>query len=140
LPTSVETVLLDTSAALALIQQDHRFHDQIFVAVVSRRRGLAGHAWFETYSVLTRLPPPHRLSAADAAHILNGNFPATHFLSAELAAGLTATFPTAGVTGGSVYDGLVAAAALDAGLTLVSCDGRAAGTYAALGARVELVR
>src|SRR5664279_5002978 len=48
--------LLDTSAAIALLVEDHEAHAATLEAVRGRRLGLAGHAWFETYSVLTRLP------------------------------------------------------------------------------------
>jgi uncharacterized protein with PIN domain len=48
--------LLDTSAAIALVVEDHEAHAATFAALKDRRVGLAGHAWFETYSVLTRLP------------------------------------------------------------------------------------
>ena len=45
----------------------------------------------------------------------------------------------AGVAGGAVYDGIVATAAKNAGLLLVSCDVRAAATYRALGVEFELI-
>ncbi len=41
------------------------------------------------------------------------------------------------LVGGAVYDALVAVAAIDAGALLLTRDRRAAGTYAALSARVE---
>ena len=49
-------LLLDTSAAVALVVEDHEAHAATLEAVRGRSLGLAGHAWFETYSVLTRLP------------------------------------------------------------------------------------
>jgi predicted nucleic acid-binding protein len=140
LPTSAEPILLDTSAAIALLSSKNLHNPSVRERTSGHRLGLAGHASYETYSVLTRLPVPLRLIAADAARVLDANFPATHHLSEKAAAGLMARFATTGITGGAVYDGLVAAAALDAGLILVSCDQRAAGAYAALGARFELVR
>ena len=60
-------VLLDTSAAIALVLEDHDAHAATVAAVAGRRLGLAGHAWFETYSVLTRLPGDLRRSPADTA-------------------------------------------------------------------------
>jgi hypothetical protein len=56
--------LLDTSAAIALMVEDHDAHIATLDAVRGRRLGLAGHAWFETYSVLTRLPAGLRRSPA----------------------------------------------------------------------------
>jgi hypothetical protein len=45
----------------------------------------------------------------------------------------------AGVAGGAAYDAAIAAAARDRGLTLVSCDLRAAAAYERLGVSVELL-
>ena len=47
---------------------------------------------------------------------------------------------SAGLTGGAVYDALVAASAQHAGATLLSLDVRAATTYRAIGADCRLVR
>ncbi len=44
-----------------------------------------------------------------------------------------------GISGGAVYDALVGLAARAAGLTLLTRDARALGTYAALGLPVEVV-
>lgn len=62
MPTSAERpdVLVDTSVAVALVVGDHRFHEATMRALEGRRLGLAGHAAVETFSVLTRLPPPSR--------------------------------------------------------------------------------
>ena len=83
-----EILLLDTSAAIALLVEDHEAHTVTLSAVRGRRLGLAGHAWFEAYSVLTRLPGGLRRSPADVADLLARDFPATEFLAADLAAGL----------------------------------------------------
>lgn len=45
----------------------------------------------------------------------------------------------ADITGGAVYDALVAATASEAGATLLSLDRRAVRTYEAIGATFELV-
>ena len=52
-------------------------------ALGDRRLGLAGHAAFETFSVLTRLPTPARRAPATVARLLAGSFPHTRFLGAE---------------------------------------------------------
>lgn len=101
--------------------------------------GLAGHAAFETYSVLTRLAPPDRLTPAAAQRLIQVNFPQTRFLSSEGSTALVAQLSAHGISGGAVYDALVAAAAAEHGLTLVSRDARAAGTYRAMGAVLELL-
>lgn len=134
-----EVVLLDTSAAVALVVQDHEAHAATLEAVRGRRLGLAGHAWFEAYSVLTRLPGALRRSPTDVAALLAHNFGATEFLAAEPAAALGAELARLGISGGAVYDALAGAAALQHGRTLVSGDARARPVYEALGVRVRLV-
>ena len=126
-------VLLDTSAAVALILEDHDAHAATVAAVHGRRLGLAGHAWFETYSVLTRLPGNLRRSPADAARLLDHNFPASVYLSETVAATLGVEFARLGIAGGSVYDALVGAAARHHGQALLTRDDRARPTYGALG-------
>jgi len=132
-------VLLDTSAAIALLVEDHEAHAATLEAVRGRRLGLAGHAWFETYSVLTRLPSPLRRSPADAGRLLAHNFPAAAFLDESRAAALGSELPALGVTGGAVYDALVGAAARQHGKALVSGDARARPVFEALGVTVEIV-
>ena len=132
-------VLLDTSAAIALMVEDHDAHVATLDAVRGRRLGLAGHAWFETYSVLTRLPAGLRRSPADALRLLAGNFPASGFLGEAEAADLGGELAGLGVSGGAVYDALVGAAARQHRLPLVSADARARPVYEALGVDVELI-
>jgi len=140
-PTSVSRspTLLDTSAAVAFLVQDHAHHGVTFEAVADRQLGLAGHAAFETFSVLTRLPSSSRLVPAAAHRLLAANFPHSRFLSGERAAALLATLADHRIAGGSVYDALVGAVAAQHGLTLVSRDRRALDTYRALGVTVELL-
>lgn len=134
-----EVLLLDTSAAIALVVEDHEAHAATLEAVRGRRLGLAGHAWFETYSVLTRLPGGSRRSPADVATVLTHDFPASAFLAKAAAMALGPELARLGISGGAVYDALVAAAARQHDRTLVSGDARARPVYEALGARVRLV-
>jgi predicted nucleic acid-binding protein len=134
-----EVMLLDTSAAVALVVEDHEAHAATLEAVRGRRLGLAGHAWFEAYSVLTRLPGGRRRSPADVAALLAHDFPATGFLADEVAAALGPELARLGISGGAVYDALVGAAARQHGRSLVSGDARARPVYEALGVRVRLV-
>lgn len=131
-------LLLDTSAAVALVVEDHEAHAATLEAVRGRRLGLAGHAWFETYSVLTRLPGGLRRSPADVAALLAHDFPATAFLAEGAAAALGPELARLGISGGAVYDALVGAAARQHGRSLVSGDSRARPVYEALGVRVRL--
>jgi predicted nucleic acid-binding protein len=135
-----EVLLLDTSAAVALAVEDHEGHAATLEAVRGRRLGLAGHAWFETYSVLTRLPGGLRRSPADVAALRAQVIPATAFLDEEAAAALGPELAVVGISGGAAYDALVGAAARQHGRPLVSGDARARPVYEALGVRVRLVR
>jgi predicted nucleic acid-binding protein len=118
-------VLLDTSAAVPLLVADHEHHRATLRALDGRRLGLAGHAAFETYSVLTRLPAPNRRSPATVARLLDANFPASRFLAPGEAAVLLARLP--------------AAVAREHGVPLATRDRRALDTYRDVGAEVEVL-
>jgi len=131
--------LVDTSVAVALTVADHEHHQGTFAALGNRRLGLAGHAAFETFSVLTRLPTPARRAPATVARLLAGSFPHTRFLGAQTAASLLSQLTSLGIAGGAVYDALVGACASEHGLVLATRDQRALEIYRALDVRVELV-
>lgn len=132
-------LLVDTSVAVALVVADHAQHSRTFEALGGRQLGLCGHAAFETYSVLTRLPPPARRTPAAVSRLLAANFPHSRFLGARAAAVLLAQLEPVRIAGGAVYDALVGATAVEHGLTLATSDTRALDTYRALDVRVELI-
>jgi predicted nucleic acid-binding protein len=132
-------LLVDTSIAVALAVADHEQHEPTFRTLGDRRLGLAGHAAFETFAVLTRLPPPMRRTPRTVARLLAADFPHSRFLGAEEAAALLDELHTIGIAGGAVYDALVGAAAREHGLILATRDRRALETYRALGVRVEVL-
>jgi predicted nucleic acid-binding protein len=132
-------LLVDTSVAVALTVADHEHHETTFRALGDRRLGLAGHAAFETFSVLTRLPPPARRTPAAVARLLAAGFPYNRFLGVKAAAALLRDLHVLGIAGGAVYDALVGAAANEHGLVLATRDIRALETYRALNVRVDLV-
>jgi predicted nucleic acid-binding protein len=136
---STPEFLVDTSVAVALTVADHEHHDRTVAALGDHRLGLAGHAAFETFSVLTRLPTPARRTPATVGRLLAASFPHTRFLGAEAAASLLAELASANIGGGAVYDALVGACALEHALVLATRDRRALETYRALDVRVELV-
>jgi predicted nucleic acid-binding protein len=131
--------LVDTSVAVALVVADHQSHEVTLGVLNGRRLGLAGHAAFETFSVLSRLPPPARRAPAVVGRILTTNFPESRFLSAEATRSLLDQLTDGGIAGGSVYDALVGAAAAEHGLPLATRDRRALDVYRALGVDVELL-
>jgi predicted nucleic acid-binding protein len=132
-------LLIDTSVAVALVTAGHEHHAATRKAVGGRTCGLCGHAAFETFSVLTRLPPPNRRTPAAITRLLAHNFPGSRFLSPQTAHGLLTRLASLGIAGGAVYDALVAATAAEHGITLATRDRRAAGTYRALEIDFELI-
>jgi predicted nucleic acid-binding protein len=141
MPASAKTgtLLVDTSVAVALVVADHAQHEQTFRALSGRALGLAGHAAFETFSVLTRLPPPARRTSATVAKLLAHTFPETRFLGARAATSLLAELGTADIAGSAVYDALVGAVANEHRLPLATRDRRALEVYRALDVHVELL-
>ena len=142
MPTSGERdpdLHVDTSVAVALAVADHQHHAATFAALADRRLGLAGHAAFEAYSVLTRLPPPARRTPATVARLLAASFPHSRFLSPEAATSLLVQLKSYGIGGGSVYDALVGSAAAEHGVTLATRDLRALEIYRLLNVEVELL-
>lgn len=132
-------LLVDASVAVALCSLGHVGRSASVAAVAGRRIGLAGHAAFETFSVLTRLPGAARRGPVAVGRLLSTNFPFTRHLSTGAAERLIATLADEGIGGGSVYDALVAAAALEHGVRLVTRDTRALPTYRAIGAELLVV-
>jgi predicted nucleic acid-binding protein len=132
-------LLVDTSVAVALAVTDHEHHSPTVSAIGHRPLGLSGHAAFETFSVLTRLPPPIRRTPGTVFHLLNRNFPESRFLSAQAAGDLLDRLTQIGIAGGAVYDALVASASLEHQLPLATRDRRAIETYRALGVELEIL-
>src|ERR1035437_63399 len=133
-----EIALLDTSTAVALAVEDHEAHAATLEAVRGRRLGLAGHAWFETYSVLTRLPGSLRRSPVDVIRVLAHNFPASAFLGEDEAVELGRDLVRRGTAGGAACHALVGAAARQPHRKLISSDVRARPVYEALGVAIEI--
>lgn len=133
-------VLVDTSVAVAVVLEDHEHHGSTLHAIRNRTLGLAGHAAFETFSVLTRLPPPARRSPEAVTRLISANFLSIKYLSTSGAAALLPKFSDLRIAGGSVYDALVGAVAAESGLVLLTRDARAIPTYRALAVDIEVIR
>jgi predicted nucleic acid-binding protein len=130
----------DTSVVVAAFASWHEKHE------VSRRAldgglRLIEHCALETYSVLTRLPAPHRVAGELIREFLTARFPEPFLrLSAQAYRDFVLGLPGHGVIGGAAYDALVAATAADNGAELVSCDRRAVAVYERYGARARLLK
>lgn len=129
----------DTSFAVAALDESHDAHVTCRDLARSRRPVLAGHAAFETFSVLTRLPGALRPSPATVGTLLARAFPSPCWLSALQHDELMDRLGTIGTEGGQVYDALVAEAARVHGRTLLSRDLRARRTYELIGVDHEFV-
>lgn len=130
---------LDTSVVVAALMSWHEAHDR------SRRAAsgaaIPAHAVVESYAVLTRLPPPHRLDAAIASELLTAWFPPERVLHLDRKAvrSLLDRLAAAGVDGGASYDGLVAITATAHHHVLLTRDTRAVRTYERLGVDYDLL-
>lgn len=129
----------DTSVAVAALDPSHEAHPASRRALIECRPALAGHAMFETYSVLTRLPLPLRLTAVQAASVLAQAFPDECWLDATGTGELRQRLAALDIVGGSVYDALVGQAAATNGRTLLTRDRRAERTYRSLGIAYRFV-
>jgi toxin FitB len=133
------TIAVDTSVAVPLLVRSHQHHADVVRWWNGQELALSGHALAETYSVLTRLPGDARLAADDAARLLDARFTPPLALSADAARKVHSTLSRLGISGGAVYDALVALAARENGTPLATRDARARGTYDAVGVAVILV-
>ncbi len=129
----------DTSVIVAAFASWHELHEAADRAVRQGTR-LIGHCAVETYSVLTRLPPPHRAPASLVRQFLEARFGDDWLvLDASGLAGILFRLPDLMISGGATYDALVAATAAQAGATLISIDRRAASTYQRCGVEHRLL-
>jgi predicted nucleic acid-binding protein len=129
----------DTSLVVAAFASWHESHEAARRALDGGLR-LIDHCALETYSVLTRLPPPHRTSGDVVRDFLAARFPQPLLrLSGSAYKGFILDLADRGVTGGAAYDALVAATAAGCGADLVSCDRRALTVYERYGVRAQLL-
>ena len=99
------------------------------------------HAAIESYSVLTRLPPPHRASGDVVAESVQRRFARRWIgLSVEDQRDMLASLPSLGITGGATYDALIDDDVIGrrtAGSSRATSERFA--VYAAVGADVDLL-
>jgi len=141
MPTNVEPpkFAVDTSVAVAALESGHPAHERCRRRVIQTSAGLSGHAAFETFSVLTRMPGLSRLDPPVAIEVLEIDFPQRCWLSPEQSADLLGRCGSVGIVGGAVYDALVGEAARVNECTLLTRDRRAQRTYDLLGVIYEFL-
>jgi predicted nucleic acid-binding protein len=132
------SVTCDTSVLVPLLAGWHPHHHEVR-ALAEDLTHVGAHVLLETFSVLTRLPAPHRVAPGAAAELL-GLLPLTPVtLPADEHAGVIAQLAAQGIRGGAVYDGLVASTAARHSLLLLTRDRRARLSYDALQVQYRLV-
>ena len=93
---------------------------------LDRKPHLPSQVLIESYSVLTRLPPPHRAPADLVATFLEVRFPRPPLvLDAHAYQELLREAVQKRLVGGSVYDAVIAYTAKNAGALLLTRDRRA---------------
>jgi toxin FitB len=128
----------DTTLAIASAYDDHEHFALADAAIRTHKPVLAGHAAFEALSVLTRMHD-RRVSPATAAAVLNGTFGDPCWMTAEGSLRVFRLIAEANLAGRSIYDALVAQAALDNRRTLLSLDRRARRVYDTVGVDYEML-
>ena len=114
-------VALDSSVLIAAVLAWHEHHlashrEVERLAASDADAVIPTHALLESYSVITRLPAPHRLCPVDARKLLEGSF--RDWATApypEQIWSLIGRIADTETTGGAVYDGLIVESALAAG-------------------------
>lgn len=129
----------DTSLVIAAFASWHESHEGARRALDGGLR-LIEHCALETYSVLTRLPAPHRTAGPVVREFLKARFPEPFLrLSARSYKDFILALADHGVTGGTAYDALVAATAASFSAELISCDRRARPIYERYGIRTQFL-
>jgi predicted nucleic acid-binding protein len=130
----------DTSVAVAAALPWHEAHTAARSLVSRLKTRLIAQVGIETYSVLTRLPPPQRVPASLAWRYLRETFVLPPLVLGPAGyVGLIDVAAAERIVGGAVYDALVAATASEAGATLLTLDRRAATTYQLVNADYRLI-
>lgn len=103
-------------------------------AVLAKGPSLPGPTALETYAVLTRLPPPHRVPGTFVRDFMQRAFPGRPLtLPDDRVARLIEDLVRMDVEGGAAYDAVIGLIAVHHGGTLVTLDRRARATYQRLG-------
>jgi predicted nucleic acid-binding protein len=133
-------IVVDTSVAVPAALPAHVAHHVVRSTLPRGKMPAIAQVVIETYSVLTRLPSPQRVSAPVAREYLTKSFTFPPLILDAKAYGRTLELAAAeGITGSAIYDMVVAATAKEAGATLLTRDRRAVTTYQRLGVSYRLV-
>jgi len=133
----------DTSVLVAGFDPRHHFHAEAVPALVDVKASgrLVAHTIAETYSVLSSPSGPFRFEPEPVVAYLDQFLERSDPVQPRVRAYREA-LDLLGVRnrgGGAVHDALIALAARDAGVTLVSLDRRAERTYAICGVEARML-
>jgi predicted nucleic acid-binding protein len=130
----------DSSVVIAALAQWHPAHRSSRTAIVGEERRLVGHVAFEATSVLSRMPEPYRMMPSVVIEALEriSNSPWLA-LDADGQHSCLRRAVAEGLSGGALYDALIAATAREHGATLLSADRRAREAYEAIGVDVSYI-
>ncbi|SFW22683.1 type II toxin-antitoxin system VapC family toxin [Nitrosovibrio sp. Nv17] len=132
-------IAVDTSLVVAAFASWHESHEPAR-RILEKGARLIDHCALETYSVLTRLPPPHRTPGMVVRDFVTARFTEPLLrLDERSYKSFILELAERGITGGSAYDALVAATAVAHGAELVTCDRRALPVYERYGLRIQLL-
>jgi predicted nucleic acid-binding protein len=130
---------VDTSIVVAAFASWHEHHTAARRVLDTGVR-LIDHCALETYSVLTRLPAPHRSPARVVRDFLRARFPSPFLrLGGAGYRAFVLAIADRDITGGAAYDALVAATAAAHDAELVTCDRRAARVYDEYGVAFDVI-
>ena len=132
--------VVDTSVVVgALTLADELVRAECEKALRSSRAPIA-HVLLETYSVLTRLPAPLRMTGLQAGTFLSQAFSkAPLTISSNDNREFLQILVSERIVGGSTYDALIAFTAVRHSAQLITRDRRAAAIYAAVGDSVAYI-
>lgn len=113
-------IAVDSSVVIAGLLTWHEFHQRavraLENAIAERRLLIPMPVLIESYSVMTRLPSPHRLRPEIAHELLHDSFAGARIvgLSARKAWTFLGHCVSSATAGGRVYDAVIASAAIEA--------------------------
>jgi len=117
-------IALDASVIIAALSSWHDRREAAEAAINKALNARAGvvipaHALFEAYSVLTRIPPPRRLTPGEAFALLRASFSTVRIAvaPARFVWSMFGSLAATGLGGGITHDAVILAAAESAGAT-----------------------
>jgi len=128
----------DTSVLIPAVLPWHAHHAEC-LRRAQEASEVPAHVLLECFSVLTRLPAPHRVAPVDAERLVSALPLRAVALPAQEHLRIVQLVAARGIRGGAVYDALVGATAVHHELTLLTRDVRARLTYEIVGTTLAWV-